>query len=154
MKGIRPIDPRHEQSRNTLRVVGAVLTFVGLALTGIGLVSFFSAFGTHEFPRYFWCAFLGLPLFGVGLSMLQFGYLGSIARYFSGEAAPVQKDTFNYLAEGMSPGVRTMAKAVSQGLAEGVEAPSATTEVPCPHCQAPNTQGSKFCNQCGAALSV
>jgi len=83
--------------------------------------------------------------------MCQFGFMGSVFRYMSGEAAPVQKDTFNYLAEGTQPGVRTMAQAVGQGFNEGMSAGRAGVE--CPHCHHRNGPEARFCNQCGAVLT-
>jgi hypothetical protein len=92
------IDPKHSTSRLVLRTVGPIIAGLGLVLTVIKFGSLLSSFGSSELPRYFWCAFVGLPLLGVGAAMSMFAFLGSVSRYVSGEAAPVQKDTFNYLA--------------------------------------------------------
>ena len=46
----------------------------------VGVGSFFSAFGSAEFPRYFWCAFVGMPIVFVGLVMCQFAFMGAIFR--------------------------------------------------------------------------
>lgn len=78
----------------------------------VGLGSFFTSFGSFEPPRYFWCAFVGLPMVAVGLSMLKFGYLGVFTRYVAKEAAPPAKDTFNYLAENTKEGVKTIAESI------------------------------------------
>jgi hypothetical protein len=114
------IDPKHSTSRFVLRMLGPTITGLGLLLTVIGFGSLLSSFGSSELPRYFWCVFVGLLLLFVGISMSMFGFLGSFARYVSGEAAPVQKDTFNYLAEGMQEGVKTVATAIGEGLAAGM----------------------------------
>src|ERR1700730_7245113 len=106
------IDPKHGKSRTILRTLGPTITGIGLLFLVIGMGSFFSSFGSSEPPRYFWGVFLGV-------SMCMFGFLGSFARYVSGEAAPVQKDTFNYLAEGTKEGVKTIATAIGQGVAAG-----------------------------------
>src|SRR4051794_2398859 len=149
MKHRIEIVPRHEQTRNILRIIGPGLLLAGLILTGTGLISFFSSFGTFEPPRYFWCAFLGLPTLAAGMGLTKFAYLGAIARYFSGEVSPVGKDTFNYLAEGTSEGVRTVAHAVGQGLSSGTRGTEAS-ETRCPKCGAPNPADARYCDRCGA----
>src|SRR5579864_9225306 len=112
MSGEPNIDPRHSATRTVLRILGPCLAGIGLVLTVIGVASFFSSFGTFEPPRYFWCAFVGLPLLFIGIALSMAGFYGSFARYFFGEAAPVVKDTFNYMAEGTRGGVRTTAHAL------------------------------------------
>ena len=126
----------------------------GLVLTAIGLISFFSAFGTFQPPRYFWAAILGLPMIGIGVALTRLGYLGEIFRYLSGEVAPVARDTFNTMAEGTRQGVETMAHAVGRGLSTVMNegAPPEPETVLCHRCDASNTGDSKFCNQCGAEL--
>src|SRR5437868_3667611 len=84
--------PHHNAIRMVLQVGGPLLGIVGLIFTIVGLVSFFSSIGSFEPPRYFWCAFVGLPLIFVGLGMSMTGFLGAYYRYFAGEAAPVAKD--------------------------------------------------------------
>jgi DnaJ-class molecular chaperone len=148
----REIHPGHEQIRGVLRVVGPLIALVGLGFLAVGVISFFSAFGTFEPPRHFWCAFVGIPLLGIGGALTQYGYLGSMMRYFAGEVAPVQKDTFNYLAEGTSEGVRTVARSVGRGFAEGAGGFQGQAEVRCPKCQGPNPADAGYCNRCGTAL--
>ena len=152
MRGIREIDPRHKEVRGVLRIVGPLVLAAGLLLLGIGVASFFSSMGSFEPPRFFWCAFLGIPVLFLGLVLSAPAFLGSTSRFLSAEVAPVQKDTFNYLASGTSEGVRTLAEAVGQGFAAGAGAGNAGIEqtVPCPKCQAPNQPGAQFCAQCGA----
>jgi hypothetical protein len=140
------IDPKHGTSRTILRMLGPTITGIGLLFIVIGAGSFFSSFGSFEPPRYFWCIFLGLPLLFLGVVMCMFGFLGSFARYVAGEAAPVQKDTFNYLAEGTKEGVKTIATAIGEGLAAGK---TATT---CRQCSHGNEADAKFCKNCGAPL--
>ena len=90
--------PQHASVRRTLRGVGlAVLA------------------------RYFWCAFLGMPLLFVGSAMTMFGFLGAMNRFVAGESAPVAKDVVNYMGENMQPGVKAIAKAVAEGLQEGLD---------------------------------
>lgn len=106
-----------------LRLGGPLVILVGLTFMAIGLLSFFSAFGTFEPPRYFWCCFVGMPFLFVGLVMTMYGYAGAVFRYWASETAPVAKDTFNYLAEGTQPGVRTTSRAITEGIREGLAKP-------------------------------
>jgi ribosomal protein L40E len=153
-KAPHEIDPRHDERRALLRAIGAVLLGLGVVLTAIGLISFFSSFGTFQPPRYFWAAFLGLPLIVVGLAIIRLGYLGAFFRYFSGEVTPVARDTFNAMAEGAQPGVETVAHAVGRGLAAGfgATAPAGEATIRCASCGAPNPSSAQFCNQCGTTL--
>jgi hypothetical protein len=111
--------PKHANIRTGLRILGPTLIGVGLILTVIGFVSFFSTFGTFDGPpRYFWCAFLGLPLMFVGASLSMFGFLGAFYRYTAGESAPVAKDVVNYMGENIQPAVKSVAQAAAEGILE------------------------------------
>ncbi|MBI3462303.1 MAG: hypothetical protein HY000_04475 [Planctomycetes bacterium] len=110
--------PQHANVRTVLRVGGPLVTLVGLLFLIVGVGSFFASFGTFAPPRYFWCAFAGMPVLFVGLVMCKFGYLGAVFRYVAGEAAPVAKDAANYMAEGIQPGVKAVAKAITEGVIE------------------------------------
>src|SRR5262249_17732681 len=145
------IDPRHSSTRKALRIMGPTLAVVGILFTVVGFGSFFTSFGTFEPPRYFWCVLVGLPLLGLGLAMSQYAFLGSFARYFCGETAPVVKDTFNYLAEGTKGGVRTTAQAFGQGLAEGLS--TDRLRPICARCKQANDADAKFCKTCGAGMA-
>jgi hypothetical protein len=48
----------------------------------------------------------------------QFGYLGAVYRYVTGEGAPVAKDVVNYMGENIQPGVKAVAKAVTEGIVQ------------------------------------
>ena len=118
------INPQQSQQRTVLRIIGPTVLGVGAILAIVGLVSFFSGFGSapgdEDFgkgPEYFWCAFVGLPMIAVGLMICQFAYMGKIFRYVAGETAPVGKDTFNYLAKGTKEGVKDVTSAIREGLA-------------------------------------
>jgi hypothetical protein len=145
------IDPKHSDVRSLLRVVGPILAGIGLLLTFIGMVSFFASFGSFQPPRYFWCAFLGLPLLGVGLAISKLAFLGAFVRYISGETSPVAKDTLNYLAQGTQDGVKTLATAVGKGLASGMGG-AESEGVRCGKCQQVNDADARFCESCGASL--
>jgi len=111
--------PSHDSVRTFLRIAGPVVAVTGLIFTGVGIGSFFAAFGSFEPPRYFWCAFVGIPLFGLGMIMSKLGYLGAISRYIAGETTPVARDAINDLGEGIGPGVKAVSKAVKEGIMEG-----------------------------------
>ena len=119
MKTLEP--EKYNRVRNFLRVMGLITALAGLILMGIGLVSFFLAFGGGGPPRYFWCAMVGLPVLAVGGMLLQLGFSGAVLRYLASQSAPVARDTANYMAEETKDAVKTAAKAAGQGLAEGID---------------------------------
>jgi len=153
-KGVQmdEIDPRHEQTRRTLRRLGVSLLILGGVLVVIGIVSFFLAIGGTEPPRYFWCAFVGMPIGFVGLVLSSYGFMGSIMRYSAGQMAPVGKDTFNYMAHGTKEGLQPVASAIGEGLRAGSPARAGGVQVLCHKCNHANAPESKFCSQCGASL--
>lgn len=110
----------HATVRTVLRAVGPVLVGVGAIFLAVGIGSFFSAFGSFGPPRYFWCAFVGMPLIVVGVPICYFGYMGAIFRYVASENMPVAVDAVNYTGENIQPGVKAVAKAVAEGVAEGI----------------------------------
>lgn len=156
----------HTPLRNALRVVGPVVFLIGAGFMAVGLVDFFGAmahsmrsgptFG-HDpagTPDKFWCLFVGMPLLALGGWLTAAGFMGAVARYAASEAAPVGKDTFNYMAEGTQDGVRTVVRSVAAGLRDGADPPGGAGDaaLACPGCDAVNDAGSKFCDQCGQAL--
>lgn len=149
MRDEERINPGHDGIRQAARVIGPLMIAVGGMFTAIGMISFFSSFGSFEPPQYFWCAFIGLPLMAFGGAVTKFAYLGAIFRYLAGEVAPVQKDTFNYLATGVSPGVKDLARAVSEGLAEGRQVPHSDDSKYCSHCGQAIALDANFCSSCG-----
>ena len=106
--------------RRTLRRAGLVILALGGLLTVIGFGSFFASFGSCGSPHFFGCAFIGMPLLFVGGVMTMFGFLGAFQRYVAGESAPVAKDVVNYMGENIQPGVTSIAKAVAEGIKEGL----------------------------------
>jgi hypothetical protein len=110
--------PQHSNIRAMLRVGGPAILGLGLIFTLVGFGSFFAALGSFEPPRYFWCAFIGLPLMFIGGALCMFGFLGALQRYVAGESAPVAKDVFNYMGENAQPGIKAVAKAVAGGVIE------------------------------------
>ena len=149
----REIDLHHRRTQAVLRLFGPIVLGVGVISTAIGLLSFYSSFGTFEPPRYFLAAIIGLPLIGIGLGITRLGYLGAYFRYFCGEVTPVAKDTFNTMSEGARHGLETMAHAAGRGFSTGLGTlPPDEQTVACAHCEVPNPADARFCSQCGTAL--
>jgi ribosomal protein L40E len=115
--------------RSGLRVGGGVLFGIGLVITVIALADFFGTVGTFTAPTKFWMAFVGLPLIAIGVWMMQAGFLGVATRYVAGEVSPTIKDALSYAGVG-------------------------TDHAVCAKCGATNRAEAKFCDDCGAALSV
>lgn len=149
MRDEEQINPGHTGIRQLARVVGPLMIIVGGVFVAIGMVSFFSAFGSFEPPRQFWCVFVGAPLMAIGGTITKFAYVGAFFRYVAGEVAPVQKDTFNYLATGVSPGVKGLAKAVGEGFAQGSQVRSPGESKYCSNCGQAISLDANFCSACG-----
>ena len=119
------INPNHTTQSNILRILGPTILLIGLTFFAIGFISFFLALGKFGSPKFFWCAFVGMPIMFVGLVMCKFAFIGKVARYTAGEIAPVGKDTFNYLAEESKEGISDVAEAIAEGMsrnaASGIE---------------------------------
>ncbi len=143
------INPKHEGIRDLLRVVGILLVTAGGIFLIVGLVDFFRAFGGNRPPELFWCAFVGILLLGLGLTTCRFAFLGMVSRYIAGEVAPVAKDTFNYLADETSEGVRTIAKSIDEGIGGHNEEPML---IRCHKCNTINPADARFCRNCGVPL--
>ncbi len=142
------MDNRHSGKRNVLRVIGPLIAVVGLILIIIGFVSFFTAFGGYGPPRFFWCAFVGMPVLFVGIVLSSFGFMGSISRYQMNQMAPVAKDTVNYMAENTRDAVKDIASAV----AEGIRGDAENEVIWCPACNEMNEADANFCGKCGKDL--
>ena len=116
--------PRHQRTRSFLRVAGPVVLIVGLIFVITGMASFFSAFGSGNSPRLFWCAFVGMPLMFIGGAFCLFGFMGGIARYTAAEQVPVATNAINDMAEGTKGAVKTVARAVAEGVKDAQTTPA------------------------------
>ena len=170
--------PEHVKAREGLRVGGVLLAGAGGLCVLVAGIDFFSAFasfgsgpGGARQPKLFWLFFIGLPMLGVGLNMLKFGFLGAIAKYGVREGAPAAAEGINRVGMGASPGLRAAAGAFAAGTrdAAGGAACAQCGEVQdadakfcdgcgspmgarCAGCGAANEAGARFCDQCGAGL--
>jgi len=152
----------HDSARTVMRVVGPALILVGAVMFVTGILSFFTRFNEEraefdrnfgkfgqrveapESPDRFWMCFVGMPIAIVGIWLTRFGYLGAAARYVAGEAAPVARDTINYVLDGTEETIREVADAVR---GDGGK------DVHCPKCGHGNDADAKFCDECGTALA-
>ncbi|MCD4823452.1 MAG: zinc ribbon domain-containing protein [Phycisphaerae bacterium] len=154
----------HKGNRAILRVIGPVVLGVGLlfAIVGIGsffssIASFFSSSGSSsdsfDSPlRYFWCAFIGIPLIGVGGAICKFAFMGAVTRYMANEVTPVGKDVVNYMADGTKEAVRDISSAIGEGLASS-NIDREVQVIRCHKCNENNEDTANFCKSCGASLS-
>lgn len=145
------LDPKHKAIRDTLRLVGPIVVAVGALFIAVAMVSFFSA-GPFERPRYFWCAFVGMPLLFVGIVISKFAFLGAVSRYTAGEVAPVGKDVANYMVASTKDSIRDIAAAVGEGFASAATPTVAGSR--CRNCNAENDPSANFCDRCGAPLAT
>ena len=146
------IDPQHRDKRAILRAIGPIVLGIGLLFAVIGIGSFFGSFGSFNPPRYFWCAFVGLPLMGVGIAICKFAFLGTVSRYMASELAPVGKDVVNYMADGTKDAVRDLAAAVGEGISSS-RSDRVVRVVRCYKCNENNEASANYCKRCGASLS-
>jgi hypothetical protein len=139
---------RQSRYRTAFRALGAVVLVVGILVFGYGIRS---VFGSADFPPAGWkivCFIGGLPVIGVGLMLLQAGFLGAAARYGAGETMPVVKDSASYLSDGQGIlGVGRTADGAARSSASGGSGPY------CRACGVRNDADARFCDGCGASLA-
>ncbi len=146
---------QHQQTRGFLRAIGPLVFVVGLVFTAIGLISFFSAFGSFGGPpQHFWCAFVGLPLMAVGSVISKFAYMGAITRYVANEVTPVGTDVFNTVVSETQESFRDLARTIGTGLRDGRSAGrTPSTGSPCGSCGTANAPEARYCKECGVSLA-
>ena len=111
--------PQQQKTRSILRVAGPILLILGIICMIVGAVDFFSAFGSFDSPKLFWCFFVGMPLLFLGSVLSMFGFMGAVTRYVAGEQVPVATDALTDLAEGTQGAIKTVSRAVAEGIREG-----------------------------------
>lgn len=109
LRGLRAGGSGHAANRSLLRGLGLLMVVTGGLFALVGFVDFFAGFGAHRAPTKFWCLFVGMPLVGVGVSLLKMGYLGAVTRYVAAETVPVARDSAVEVAEGLRPTIRDIA---------------------------------------------
>ncbi len=139
---------RQSQYRTTLRVSGAVILLIGIVTFGYGIVSVFGN-DSYDGPGGFQivCFIGGLLVIGLGIALLQAGFVGAAARYGAGETMPVVKDSASYLSDGQG--------ILGVGRAAGATSPAgaATKTGPfCTKCGVRNDVDARFCDSCGNGL--
>lgn len=147
MRDEEKLNPGHIKLRYKLRVIGPIVLGIGILFVIMGAVDIFTD-PFHGFPFAF-LVFVGMPLMFVGGVMSQMAFMGALARYAAGEAAPVGKDTFNYMAHGTRDGVRDITSAIREGFTGDV---SNNDQIRCSSCQHLNDAQAQFCDQCGYRL--
>lgn len=151
--------PDQDGWRSFLRIGGWVALGLGVVLTGIAFIGFFSAFGSFggqpSFgpPPNFWMGFVGVPLIGVGSFMLKAGYLGAATRYVSGEVAPPLRDALGQLGIGAGQLQCSACGGRNAADARFCDDCGAALRRTCAACNADNAADAKFCDDCGAALT-
>lgn len=133
---------QHKKTKKTLRLVSGILLGGGICLTATGFISFFSAFGNGGFPELFWCAFLGLPMLGIGGSIASVANRREISTYMKNEDVPV----VNEASKELSLATKNVTSAIKEGLSG-----ANTDGIRC-SCGELNEKGDKFCSACGKAL--
>lgn len=98
-------DDSHDSIKYVMRLLGGIALVIGLIFAAVGFISFFSAFGSHGSPQYFWCAFVGLPLVSLGCWLLKAGFLGRVAKYASDEITPVVGDAAKHIASSVKSAI-------------------------------------------------
>ncbi len=110
------INPQAKGQRKALKTIGGIFLIAGLLLSGFGVIDFFQSMNSMEQPKYFWCLFVGLPMFVIGIAALAFAYMGKTSRYVAGETVPVAADSLNYLGKNTKEGVENFSEAISSGI--------------------------------------
>jgi hypothetical protein len=152
---------QHQCTKLIIRIIGFSLLIVGIILAIIG----FANFGNFE-NNLFSLTFIGLPCIGFGLGFTIFSFSQNIARFVKNEHAPI----INEFSEDITPAIQHYTSAVKNGfLSENTKLCGCGKENPtdskfcsncgkalslvCPNCKKILNTESKFCNECGTKLN-
>ena len=144
--------------RGFFRIGGWIALALGVLLTAIAVIGFFSAFGSMGEPvpfgppPNFWLAFVGLPLIAVGSWLLKAGYVGAATRYVSGEVTPPLRDALGNLGIGAGQLICQACGGRNASDARFCDDCGAPMRLTCPACKADNAGDAKFCDDCGKPL--
>jgi ribosomal protein L40E len=140
--------------RSGLQVGGGVIFVIGLILTVISFADFFGAMGNYAMPTNFWMAFIGLPMIGIGVAMMRAGFLGPATRYVAGEVAPTIKDALGYVGIGAQQAVCAKCGGSNRADAKFCDHCGAPLSLICPSCGHANSADATFCDECGKPLTA
>lgn len=138
--------------RNFLRVGGIAAVVVGVVLIALALHDMFDASSHFDSgPGRVWLMFIGIPLLGVGSTMLKAGFLGTATTYAAGEVTPTVKSTLDYLGAGPAATCRSCGETVGANARFCDRCGAAVGRV-CSSCHAENDADASFCGACGESL--
>ena len=150
--------PYQRDAGRFLRVLGAMIVGLGVVLTAIGSISLFSSWNAVGGSRYYWAAFLGLPLIAIGSALTESHNLTAFQRNHAGELTPVADGLANKTGDAKPPEANIDCQrchAVNPGTAKFChQCGTALMSSKCPDCGAVVTPNAKFCNQCGKPLEL
>lgn len=142
-------DPMGEQRfraiRRVLRWAGPPLLLVGLVCIAVGIISTLAGPPRPGSMGRVWVAMLGMPIAFVGGAMTLFGFAGELARFQGRSIGRAASATLNDIAKDSAPGVRAVAGAVRDGMAD-------EDGSRCSACGSENDGDAKFCASCGEAI--
>lgn len=151
---------KHLKTKKTLKIFGFIAVIIGGICALTGFADFFLAFVSFgdRMPYLFFLLFIGIPLLGIGGTLLSFGFRKEFMMYGKNEAVPV----INQAAHDVTPAVQTIVSAVNEvkksdeknfGVNES-STPGTTDEnfIVCPDCGHKNSDGARFCSACGKSL--
>ncbi|MGN0807751.1 MAG: zinc ribbon domain-containing protein [Candidatus Coproplasma sp.] len=146
-------EEKHAKVKKTLKIVGFVLLGCGAVLDIVFFVNFIASMISFAMPNLFFCGVIGLPLTGLGLSLISIGFRREISTYMKNEGVPVVNDA----AQELKPAVKAVAEAVKEVNAEAQTGEKKGAEqgekpIVCPACGKENQPKNNFCDGCGAQL--
>lgn len=135
----------HPETKRKLKIAGWIILPIGGVLTLVGFIDFFVSINNSSMPGLFFLLFLGLPMIGLGATLLRFGYLKEVGQYIAGETAPIAKDVANYMLDGTRDElVKTVDALKGNQTASKVNV--------CARCGAENPEDALYCSRCGSKI--
>lgn len=135
----------HPKAKKKMKVAGWIVLPIGGILAIVGFIDFFLSFETASMPHLFFLLFIGLPMIGIGASLLKFGYMKEVGEYIAGETAPIAKDVTNYMLDGTR---EELSKTV-----DALRGKKATSKVNiCARCGEENPEDALYCSRCGSKI--
>ena len=148
---------KHEETRKKFQKIGKILLPIGAICFIIGIIDFAVAFNNVEPPKLFFVLFFGIPLMGIGGSMLTFGYRREIMKYHKDEVMPVFKESAYDVRDFVNVAFKSDDKVCKCGATYKEEdsfcsncGTSLTKK--CPKCSSNIKVNDKYCSSCGYKL--